>query len=291
MTRSKLRVGFLGLGLMGGPMAVNIIKNGYPLSVFNRNPKKTLPLKKLGAKVVNSPKELGLECDVIISMVTGPKDVREVYLGKDGVAQTAKEGTICIDMSTIGPTSAREIYQDLKECGIYFLDAPVTGSTDRAKSGELTIFIGGERSVFDSAQEVLSCMGKDLHYMGKSGAGQAIKLVNNLIVGESMVALSEGFLLGDSLGLKRKQVMEAFANAFALSPSQKSKMPNFVQNKFPTAFSVLNIKKDLGLALKENTDATPLPSLKLADKLYKKAIEEGYPDEDLSVVIKVLDSN
>src|SRR3989344_2907425 len=147
---SELKIGFIGLGLMGGPMAKNILKKGFSLSVYNRTPAKAAEFKKLGAEVFNSPSELAKNVDVVVSMVTGPKDVRNVLLGRNGAALTAKEGAVFIDMSTIGPTAAGRIGDDLKELKINFIDAPVTGSTDRAKSGE-TIAVLGEAFLLGEA--------------------------------------------------------------------------------------------------------------------------------------------
>lgn len=138
--KNKLKVGFIGLGLMGNPMAKNILKSGFSLSVYNRSKERTKEFKKLGAEIYDSPKELAENVDVIVSMITGPKDVEDVFLGKSGVAKGAKKGLIAIDMSTIGPAAAKNIYKNLQKQEISFLDAPVTGSVIRAVSGELTIF-------------------------------------------------------------------------------------------------------------------------------------------------------
>lgn len=289
MAGKKLKVGFIGLGLMGGPMAKNIFKKGYPLSVYNRSSDKTKEFKKIGATVYNSPADLGANVDVVITCVTAPKDVREVLLGKQGVAQKAAKGTIVIDMSTIGPKAAREIGEDLAFVGIEFLDAPVTGGTVRAESGELTIFVGGEKRIFEKVREVLEAMGTDIQYMGQVGLGQAIKLVNNLIVGETIATLAEGFLLGEAMGLSRKKIVDSLQNVFGLSPNMRGKMPAMVANKFPVTFSVSNIRKDLKLALEELKKGSPLPLLKISEKLYKKGMDNGFGNEDLAAVIKVLE--
>jgi 3-hydroxyisobutyrate dehydrogenase len=287
----KLRVGFIGLGLMGSPMAKNILKAGYPLIVYNRTPAKTNELKKLGAEVGHSPAEVGARSDVVITMVTGPKDVRQVLLGRRGVSVNVDSSPIIIDMSTIGPTSAQEIAQDLKTMGLDFVDAPVTGSTNRAESGELTIFVGGNLKVVEEVTPILKTMGTDVIYMGPNGMGQAIKLVNNLIAGETVATLAEAFLLAERLKLSRKKVADALQNVFAVSPNMKLKMPNMTSNKFPTAFSVANIRKDLHLAQLELDNPSTLPLLKTSEKLYKTGMKKGYGNEDLSAVIKVLEEN
>lgn len=286
---NKLKIGFIGLGLMGLPMAKNILAKGFPLSVYNRSPQKTKELEKLGATVAKSPMELGETSDVVITMVTGPKDVREVLLGKNGVALADRQELIVIDMSTIGPTAAMQIADDLKEMKIEFVDAPVTGGTVGAEKGTLTIFIGGKESIVEKIRPVLEAMGTDLQYIGKVGMGQGVKLINNLIVGETISALAEGFLLADEMKLPRKKVMESLQNVFALSPNMKNKMPNMVSGKHPVTFSVANIRKDLKLAQDELENKNKLPQLKVAEKLYKQGIDQGLANNDLSAVIEVLE--
>lgn len=287
----QLKVGFIGLGLMGIPMAKNLHKAGFLTAVYNRNPKKSKEFEKIGVTIYSTPFQLAASVDVVVSCVTGPKDVREIYLGKNGVAVGAEKGLIGIDMSTIGAKSAAEIASDLKDVGVLFVDAPVTGGTGGAEKGTLAIFVGGEKGIYEKVLPILAAMGNNIHYMGKSGLGQATKLVNNLIVGETTVALAEGFLLGESLGLKRKQIQEALENVFAVSPAMKSKMPSMVANKFPVTFSVANLRKDLKLAKDENKGAElgySLPSLNVAEKMYKKGMDTGVGGEDVAAVIKVI---
>jgi 3-hydroxyisobutyrate dehydrogenase-like beta-hydroxyacid dehydrogenase len=288
---NKMKVGFIGLGLMGIPMAKNLHKAGFLTAVYNRNPKKAKEFENLGVTIYSTPHELAASVDVVVSCVTGPKDVHDVYLGKGGVAVGAQKGLIAVDMSTIGAKAAAEVGADLKQMGIVFMDAPVTGGTGGAEKGTLAIFVGGEKSIYEKILPVLEAMGNNIHYMGKSGLGQATKLVNNLIVGETTIALAEGFLLGESLGLKRKQIQEALENVFAISPAMKTKMPSMVANKFPVTFSVANLRKDLKLAKDENKGSDlgySLPSLNVAEKMYKKGMDSGVGGEDVAAVIKVI---
>lgn len=286
---SKLRVGFIGLGLMGNPMAKNILKKGFPLSVYNRTKQKCSDFKKLGVNIYDSPAQLAQNSDVVISMITGPKDVSQVYLGAQGVAKGAGKGLIAIDMSTIGPSAAKEVAKGLKKVGVNFLDAPVTGSTEKATTGELSIFVGGNEQILEKVKPVLEAMGTNIVYMGGSGFGQSQKLVNNLLVGLTTESLAEAFLLGESLGLKRAQVAQALQNVFAVSPGMKGKMPFMVNRKYPTAFSVSNIRKDLKLALDESAKTQKkLPLLKVAEQLYKIGMDLGYSNKDLSAIAEVL---
>lgn len=285
---NKLKVGFIGLGLMGKPMALNIHKKGFPLAVYNRSPKRLEDFKKLGVTIYDSPAELAKNSDVIITMITAPKDVKEVALGKNGIAEGAKPGTIHIDMSTIGPSAAKEIAKGLKKKKIEFIDAPVTGSTDRAKTGELVIFVGGDKKVFEKVKPVLEAMGTELPYMGPVGSGQAIKLVNNLIGGETIAVLGEAFMLGQSLGLTKKQIHDSLKNTFSISPNMRNKMPMIEKGEYPVMFSVANMRKDLKLALTEKDSSTPLPILKTTEAIYKKTMDQGWGDEDIAATFKII---
>lgn len=284
----KLRVGFIGLGLMGKPMALNIHKKGFPLSVYNRSPEKLKDFKKLGITTYDSPAELSKNSDVVITMITAPKDVKEVALGKNGIAESGNKSLTVIDMSTIGPSAAKDIAKGLAKKKIDFIDAPVTGSTDRAKTGELVIFVGGDKKVFAKVKPVLEAMGTELPYMGEVGSGQAIKLVNNLIGGETIAVLGEAFMLGQSLGLTKKQIHEALKNTFSISPNMKNKMPMIEKGEYPVMFSVANMRKDLKLGLTEKDSSTPLPILKTTEAIYKKTIDEGWGDEDIAATFKII---
>lgn len=287
----KFKVGFIGLGLMGNPMAKNIYKAGFTLSVFNRNSKRLADFKKLkGVNILPSPAELSKNVDFVITCVTGPEDVKEVMLGKDGVLHGFHPGLCAIDMSTIGPTAAVEVAKALKKAGVDFLDAPVTGGTTGAEKGTLTIFTGGDEEVYKRAKPVLEAMGTNLQYMGRQGNGQAMKLINNLIVGITTEALAEGFLLADSLGLKRERVAQALEGVFGMSPGMKAKMPNMVANKFPVSFSVANIRKDLMLAVLENKKGKTktLPVGEMVERLYRRGMDLGYSEQDLSAIVKIL---
>lgn len=285
-----LKVGFIGLGLMGKPMALNIHKKGFPLSVYNRNPKRLAEFKRLKITTYPSPSELAKNSDVVITMITGPKDVEEIALGKNGIASSGNKNLIVVDMSTIGPSAAKKVAKGLKKKGIKFIDAPVTGSTDRAISGELVIFAGGEKKTLEKVKPVLKAMGVEINHMGPVGSGQAIKLVNNLIGGETIIVLGEAFTLGLSLGLTKKQIYEALKNTFSISPNMRKKMPVIVEGKYPVSFSVSNMRKDLKLGLTEKSPTTTLPLLKESEKIYKKAMDLGFSGEDTAATFKVVNS-
>jgi 3-hydroxyisobutyrate dehydrogenase len=287
----KPRIGFIGLGLMGNPMAKNILNAGYPLTVYNRTKSKTAELESEGASVADSPLDLAKNSDIIITMVTDGEALKEVLFAENGVIKSSSNGQIVIDMSTIGPTVVKEVHAKLKEVGVGFLDAPVTGSTPAAISGSLTIFIGGDKDIFQKSKELLEAMGKNLHYMGESGSGQAIKLINNHLIGMTIQALSEGMQLADAMNLPREKVADALNGAMITSPFINLKMPNLVKNNFPLLFTVANMKKDLQLALDEAKQGNKkTPELELVVKQYEKAIEQGLSEEDMSTIIKVIEN-
>lgn len=289
----KLRVGFIGLGLMGNPMAKNILKKGFPLVVYNRSAEKVKEFAILGAEVANSPFDLASRVDVLITMVTAGEDVEQVLFGKNGVIKSAKEGLIVIDMSTIGPTAAKAIAGRLASLGIDFLDAPVTGSTPKAISGELTIFVGGKKDILEKMRAVLSAMGTNIVYMGEAGTGQAMKMINNFFIASCTVALSEGMLLADGMSLTRKKVADAFMHTPNLSPMMQLKLSNYVKNEFPLAFSLSNMRKDLRLALSEMRSIyKQLTGLVRVESLYGKASEDtNLAREDFSAIIKQIQRN
>jgi 3-hydroxyisobutyrate dehydrogenase len=287
---ARLKVGFIGLGLMGNPMAKNILKAGFPLAVYNRNPDRLTDFKKEDVFITSSPQELAANVDVVITMITGPKDVRNVLLGERGVARAANPGLTVIDMSTIGPTAAQEIASDLENFQINFLDAPVTGSVAGATSATLTIFIGGDEAVYQWVKPVFEAMGTNLQYMGPVGSGQAIKMINNMVISIALAGLAEGVLLADDMGLKREAILTALKDTPNLSPGMKAKLQLMIDNNFKAAFTLRNMDKDLRLALAEVKNRKS-PALKLTEKYFKKGIDEGHGEDDIAVIIKALEKS
>lgn len=287
----KLQVGFIGLGLMGSPMARNILNKGFPLHVYNRDQKKTDALVSLGAKRYASPADLTSSVDIVITMVTSGKDVNEVLFQESGVVSKGKKGLIVIDMSTIGPSYAKKISKELARSGIDFLDAPVTGSTPKAASGELTIFVGGKREILEKAREVLEAMGKNIVYVGPSGSGQAVKLINNYIIAASIQALSESMILSEGMGVPRETVARALEATPNISPSIQNKLQNLVHDTFPLLFTLANMRKDLGLARFEmRRTGKKLDGIICTEKLFARANKDIFlTKQDFSAIIKELE--
>ncbi len=285
-----MTIGFIGLGLMGNLMAKNILRSGFDLTVYNRTTSKTNEFKKLGANIVSSPKKLAQDVDIVITMITAAKDVKQVLFGKNGIVYGKNKNLIVIDMGTIGPTAAKEIAMMLEKNKVDFIDAPVTGSTPKAKTGELTIFVGGKKEVYEKIKPVLLAMGKNIHYVGPTGSGQAIKMINNQVIATTIQAVMEGMLLADAMGLDRKKAAEILKTVPAFSFMMNLKLPNYVENKFPLLFSTANMKKDLELAYFEmKKGGKNLPVLKKLIEIYKKATKAGLSHKDFASIIKIID--
>jgi 3-hydroxyisobutyrate dehydrogenase len=284
-----MKIGFIGLGLMGHPMAKNIVTKWQELFVWNRTIERTKELEKLGAKVCDTKKVLAKEVDILILMVTAGEDVEDILFGSDEIVSTLKNGSIIIDMSTIGVEWSTQIGERLSKYDIFFLDAPVTGSTPKAITGELTIFIWGEKEVFERAKPVLSLMGTNLQYMGPSGSGQAMKLINNALIAFSMIGLSEVMKLSETMGLPLERTAEVIKTLPVGSPYTAMKVDNFVRNEYPMMFSLANMHKDITLAFGEmEKHGLSLDMLSLAAKKYEQGVEEGYWNEDVSAIGKII---
>ncbi len=214
-TNAKPKVGFIGLGLMGKPMASHLLQNGFTVTVFNRSKGSVNELVSKGAKAAASPSDLAKESDVIIDMVTDAPDVEEVLLRKNGVIESARRGMIAIDMSTNSPETATVVSSELEKKGVEFLDAPVTGGDKGAREATLTIMVGGKKEVFDKILPIFQAMGKEIVYMGPVGSGQAAKLCNQAAVALHTLATCEALLLGSSYNLPTKELLKVLTSGAA----------------------------------------------------------------------------
>lgn len=272
-------IGFIGLGLMGLPMAKRILNAGFSLYVYNRTAQKADELVSLGAHSCVSPQELASKVDILITMVTDGKAVEEVLFAHNGAVGGAGETLTVIDMSTIGRKAAMHIGEKLAKEHIAFLDAPVTGGAMRAATGELTIFVGGEESILEQAHEVLAAMGSHIMYIGPTGSGQAVKLINNFLIAATNEAMIEGLLLADGMKLSRKKLAEALEVTPNISPSMQRNLSDYIPETFPVTFTLKNLNKDLHLAYQEMESAKEaLPMLTYVEQLF----EQANTDEALS---------
>ena len=287
------KIGFIGLGAMGSPMSQNLIKKGYDLTVCDLIAKRAVPLEKMGAQTAGTPKAVAQKSDVVITMVLSSPDVRAAILGEYGVIEGIKEGATVIDMSTIDPVTSREISQKLSDKGVKMLDAPVARGVKAAIAGTLAIFVGGEKDVYEECKEILAAMGSDIEYVGDSGAGEIVKIINNLIVAVSVCSLSEALVLGVKAGVKPDVLVKALSKGSAGSFVLQNQISKFVlQGKFDKeVFPVDYMMKDLNLARHTATEYhVPQYFGSMAYQALEWARAAGHRERYYPVVIKVLEA-
>ncbi|PIR20274.1 MAG: 6-phosphogluconate dehydrogenase [Deltaproteobacteria bacterium CG11_big_fil_rev_8_21_14_0_20_47_16] len=283
----KPRIGFIGLGLMGAPMCKRFLKAGYKVTVWGRHAKRCAPLVKAGAKQAATPAELAVASDVVITIVTAPRDVGEVLFAKNGVVDGAHDGLTVIDMSTIGRQAARGISDGLADYGIEFMDAPVTGSVPSAEAGTLVIIAGGSKKMFKRCEKILKVMGMP-HLMGDTGSGQLVKTMQNMIGASELCALGEALALCESYGVPRKRAGDLLSLTGVASPLIKMKIPSMVKEKYPTLFSLANMLKDLKLGqLEARRAGLKLRVGRAAETSYVLANDMGLSHQDFAAVAKV----
>ncbi len=279
-------IGFIGLGTMGLPMARNLLRQGYNVSVYNRNIEKANALTARGAKTAVSPADLAGSVDVLITMVSDDQAIKAIYYDADGIMEGLRAGTAIIDCSTISPSLSRQLYHDLQSHGVDFLDAPVTGSKPAAEQAALTFMVGGALPVFNKHQDVFKAMGRKLLYMGPSGSGSEAKLAHNAIVGINVAALAEGVALAAKAGIDPEAFLELVQSGGAASKMSEMKGPKILNRDFSVQFSLELMLKDLTLASRMSDQlGVPMPSLNTAKTLYQIADQKGLGPHDLSSVL------
>ncbi len=264
------RIGFIGLGIMGRPMAENLLKAGFSLTVHNRTRSKERPLADAGANVAASAAEVAAKSDVVITMVPDTPDVEAALLGPNGVHEAMRPGLLVVDMSTISPDREREMATILREQGCELLDAPVTGGDVGAQQGTLMIMVGGDKAAFDNVLPVLRAMGKGVHHVGPSGAGQSLKLCNQILSAVNMMALTEALLLAGRAGIDLEQFIEVLGGGAGGSWQLTNLGPKIVRRELGPAFMIRLMQKDLSLAEELGRRLNvPLFSTALAQQLYR----------------------
>jgi 3-hydroxyisobutyrate dehydrogenase-like beta-hydroxyacid dehydrogenase len=284
-------IGWIGLGNMGVPMATNLLKAGYDVTVYNRTASKTEPLVSLGAKTASSPKELAESVDVVITMLSDSATVEEVVLDEAGVYGGLREGQTLIDMSTIAPDSTRKVADRLKEKGVALLDAPVSGSVKPATDGTLVILVGGDSSVYEQHKPIFDVLGKASYYFGVNGQGSNAKLAINMMLGLSLQALSEALVLGEKTGLDRATFLEMVGQTAVNSPIVAMKTPAILAGEHPAAFALKHMEKDFGLALEAAKQVeAALPATSAAYQTFVAAKANGLGDQDIAAILLQLES-
>ncbi|MEM0482669.1 MAG: NAD(P)-dependent oxidoreductase [Nitrososphaerota archaeon] len=284
------RIGFIGLGLMGRPMAKRLLAAGHVLKVFNRSRGPVEELASQGAEAAGSPEDAASGADYIILMLPDSKDVRMVVLGERGVVHGARPGSIVIDMSTISPAVEREIYESLRQREVGYLDAPVTGGTIGAEQGTLTIMVGGDHEVFKKAEPILRVLGQRIVYMGPIGSGQMTKICNQVSVALSLLGACEALLLASKAGLDLDKVIEVISSGAGSSWQLTNLGPAIVRRDFRPGFKAEHLLKDLRITLEIGQELTiPLPGTALMHQLFKSLAAKGEGALGTQAVIKVLE--
>jgi 2-hydroxy-3-oxopropionate reductase len=244
-----MKIGFIGLGIMGKPMSKNLLKAGYSLTVLDRNAAVLDKLITAGARTATTPKALAAECDIIITMLPNSPHVKEVVLGENGVVEGAKPGSVLIDMSSIAPLVSREISEALALKQVAMLDAPISGGEPKAIDGTLSVMVGGDKAVFDSCFEVMKAMGGSVVHTGDIGAGNVTKLANQVIIALNIAAMSEALVLATKAGVNPDLVFQAIRGGLAGSTVLEAKAPMVMDRNFKPGFRIDLHIKDLANAL------------------------------------------
>jgi 3-hydroxyisobutyrate dehydrogenase-like beta-hydroxyacid dehydrogenase len=281
------KIGFIGLGLMGQPMALNLRKAGFAVTVWNRTASRADELVAAGATLAKSPKEVAGASDFLITIVSDPPALEEVLWSPNGAMQSLKPGATYMDSSTVSPALVRKIAAACAERKVNFLDAPVTGGDWGAKKGELVFMVGGEATTLSAAEPVLGVMGKKWFHLGPHGAGQTIKLAMNLILALQVDALAEAIALVSGAGLEPEKLVEVMQSSMARSGVLDVKAPNLLKGEYKPSFPLRLMHKDLTLALDlANQLGVPLPATAAARETYSSVKGAAKQDLDFSAVMK-----
>lgn len=284
------RIGFIGLGLMGKPMAKNLLKAGLPLTVHSRSPGPVEELAALGAARANTPREVAQAADIVITMVPDAPEVEAVVTGPDGILAGARPGLIHIDMSTISPLATRRLAAQAGQAGVTLLDAPVSGGTVGAEAATLSIMVGGDEAAFDTCQPVFAALGKRITYMGPSGAGQTTKACNQIMTGGIYAVMSEALVLAAKSGLDPAKVVEVLSGGAARCWALEVRAPKILKRELNPGFKASMQYKDLNIVAETaRAEGVPIPITALTRELYAAMLAAGHGDLDNSAVVTVIE--
>lgn len=290
MSEPRVRVGVIGLGLMGKPMALNLLRAGFPLTVSNRSRAAVDELVAEGAAAADGPRALAARSDVVVTMLPDGPDVTAVLRGADGVFAGAAAGTVVVDASTIAPATARALANEARERGLGFVDAPVSGGTEGAAAGTLSIMAGGERTDVERAEPVLRALGTTVTYCGPSGSGQTVKACNQLVVALHIEALAEALVLAQKAGVEADAVLRVLGGGLAASRVMELRGKAMAARDFAPRGKAAFHRKDLGIVLDlaRSVDAV-LPLTALVDQLFTALVANERGGWDHTALLSVLE--
>ncbi len=283
------KVGFAGLGTMGAAMAANLARAGFPLTVWNRTPGRAEELKALGAVEAATACELARSCEVVVTCVTDSPQLAEVLFGPDGLAEGLAAGSLLIDCSTISPSSAREFGRRLGQGGVAMLDAPVSGGSEGAVAGTLTIMVGGEPADLEQADDVLRAMGRTITHLGPLGSGQVAKAVNQVILCGTYLGVAEGVVLALKAGLDAERVVAALSTGAAGSWILENRSGRMIEDEYPLGFKLALHRKDVAIALElARSTGAVLPVASLTASFEDGLIARGHGEDDNSALARTI---
>lgn len=283
----KAHVGFVGTGVMGKSIVKHLLDGGHPVSIYTRTKEKAQELLDQGAKWAKTPGEVAAHVDVIFTMVGYPSDVEEVYNSEDGIFKNGKSGLIVVDLTTSKPALAIDLYNKAKSLGMSSLDAPVSGGDVGAKSGKLSIMVGGDKDVFDTITPMFELFGENIVYQGAAGAGQHTKMANQIAIASTMIAACEAISYAKEAKLDPELVLKSITTGAAGSWSLTNLAPRMLKDDFEAGFYMKHFIKDMGIALEEAQKMDlQLPGLEMAYSMYLHLAEQGYENEGTQSLIK-----
>ncbi len=286
----KAKVGFMGLGIMGSAMAANILKAGYPLTIYNRTAAKAEPLAQLGARVAPSPKALADDAAIIIAMVTGPEALYQLLFGPQGAAEAFGPEQVFINMSSVSPSFTLELGKELAPTAIRLVDAPVSGTKKPAEDGTLVILASGNKQRVQDLEPLFLTMGKKVIYCGKTGQGSMMKMFINLLLGLMMEGFAEALNFGRLGGLDFEAMLEVVASGAMNAPMFQVKAPNIKAGEYPPAFPLKHLAKDAKFVVDTAFETgAPVPAGLMLLHLYRAGVAQGWGDEDISAIMKVME--
>ncbi|UUV98963.1 NAD(P)-dependent oxidoreductase [Vagococcus luciliae] len=282
------KIGFIGTGVMGASIVKHLLTSGYTVNVYNRTKSKTDELVKEGAIWQDTPKDVTNKSDIIFSMVGYPKDVEEIYYGKNGIFSADIIGKILIDMTTSTPSLAQKISQTAREKGAYSFDAPVSGGDLGAKNGTLTTMVGGDDAIFDKVKPILNVFSSKVNLQGKAGSGQHTKMANQIMIAGTMTGMTELLVYAKSADLDLEKVIDTVGGGSAANWSLTNYAPRILKEDFTPGFFVKHFLKDLNIALEEAEKMSiDLPATKEARNLYQALVDKGFEDDGTQALIKL----
>jgi 2-hydroxy-3-oxopropionate reductase len=282
------RVGYIGLGIMGRPMALNLLKAGYPVSVWARRAESMEPLVEAGAKACASPADVARQSDIVFTNVSDTADVEAVILGPDGIIHGAESGSVVVDDSTISPLATREMAGQLREKGIEMLDAPVSGGEQGAIDGTLSMMVGGKSEVFERVRPLFEVLGRNIVLVGDNGAGQVAKMCNQVVIAQTMAAVGEAFTLAEAADVDPAKVREALLGGFAGSKVMEVHGQRMLDDNFAPGFKAKLHRKDMKIALETAAAlGVGVPGAAVATQLINALVGAGGGELDSSALVTV----